>query len=335
MTTLVTGGTGFVGVNVVRDLAAAGHAVVSVDVGEPDELTHDYLAPWREHVTWITADARDPGVLDRVAANHSPEYVVHAAAYTPYGDEEAPNFRRTMDNNAGCLLNVIDVAKAHDVKRVIAISTIGVYTSEYFTEPQEHLLVREDQPLDPHHVYGISKIASEALLRRATQLFGFESASVRLAQNWGPMERLTPFHSRMSIPYYWARQAANREEIVASPFGSGITDGRRLNQDHPYVLDTAAAVRLLLEAERLSHSVYNVSAGGPIFVDDMVAALKRVAPDVPVASPVPVDNADTSYGIGFAVERLREDTAFSPEFDLAGALAHCIEWRRRTGFLSD
>src|SRR5581483_4253303 len=88
MATLVTGGTGFIGVNVVRELAAHGHAVVSIDVGPPDALTHRFLEPWRERVTWVTGDVLDAALLERVAADHPIERIVHAAAYTPYGDQE-------------------------------------------------------------------------------------------------------------------------------------------------------------------------------------------------------------------------------------------------------
>jgi UDP-glucose 4-epimerase len=332
MSTLVTGGTGFVGINLVRDLAAAGHEVVSIDVAVPDPFAEAFLSPWAERVTWVTGELLDPTLLEHVGRDHAIELIVHAAAYTPYEDEETTHFRHTMDNNVGGLLNLVDFVKAHDVRRLLAVSTLGVYTPEYFTEPDGHVVIREDQPVDPHHVYGISKIASESLLRRAAALFGFEALSVRLAQNWGPMERVTPYHSRMSIPWYWARQAARGETIVASPHGFGTTNGRRLNQDHPYVYDTAAAVRALLEAPVLSYGLYNVSAGEPVFVDDMVAAMAQAAPEAEITVEQ-ADSAAVSPGITLDSSRLIADTGFTPAYDMAAALRHCIEWRLETGFL--
>jgi UDP-glucose 4-epimerase len=335
VSTLVTGGTGFVGINIVRDLAANGHHVVSVDVGPPDALAERYLAPWADRVTWVTGDACDPAVLDGVAAAHDLDLVVHAAAYTPYEDQERTHFRHTMDNNVTMMLNVLDLVARVAPRRTLLVSTIGVYTAEYFTEPTEHVLVREDQPVAPDHVYGISKIASEALLRRHGHVFGHDVVAVRLAQNWGPMERVTPYHARMSIPYVWARDAARGTPIEASPFGAGIANGRRLNQDHPYVLDTAAAIRLLLEAETLRHDLYNVSAGGPVFVDDMLAAMDVAEPAATYAAPIGHDSAATSPGVAFDTTRLVADAGFAPAFDLAAALAHTIAWRREVGFLGD
>lgn len=335
MAVLVSGATGFVGINVVRDLAEHGHDVVAVDVTAPDALAEAFVAPWSERVSWVTGDLVDPAPLRAIGAAHDVDLIVNAAAYTPYDDQERTHFRHTFDNNLTSHLNLLDFAAEQGVRRFLFVSTMAVYTREYRLEFDDHVTLREDQPLDPEHVYGISKVASEALLRRHGAFFGIETASVRLAQNWGPMERVTPYHARMSIPYYWVRQAAAGAPIEASPLGAGITNGRCLNQDHPYVLDTAAAIRALLEAPRLSYDAYNVSAGGPVFVDDMVAAITRAQPDVAFAGPVAPDNASTRPGISLDTARLVADTGFAPRFDLASALAHCIAWRRESGFLGD
>lgn len=334
-TVLVSGGTGFVGINIVRDLAEAGYDVVAVDITAPDALAEAYLEPWAQRLTWVTADLTDGEATAAIGREHDPDLIVHAAAYTPYEDQERTHFRHTFDNNLATHLNLIDLAVAHGVRRFGFVSTMAVYSPEYFTEPSGPTRYREDEPVDPRHVYGLSKLASEGLLRRAAEQFGFEAFSVRLAQNWGPMERVTPYHARMSIPYSWVRQAANDEEIVASPHGSGVTNGRRLNQDHPYVLDTAAAIRALLEAPALRHDVYNVTAGEAVFVDDLVAAIREAHPDVRIAEPIPTDNATLTPPISLDITRLREDTGFEPRFTLASALAHCIAWRRASGFLGD
>jgi nucleoside-diphosphate-sugar epimerase len=331
-TVLVAGATGFVGINIARDLAEAGYDVVAQDIIAPDALAEGFVAPWAERVTWVTGDLADPAVAGELDA-HVPELVVNAAAYTPYDEQEQERFRFAFDNNLASHLNLLDLAGRVGTRRFVFVSTMAVYTSEYRLEFDDHVTLAEDRPIAPRHVYGISKVASESMLARYGEFFGVETASVRLAQNWGPMERVTPYHARMSIPYAWARRLARGEPVEASPFGAGVTKGRCLNQDHPYVLDTAAAIRALLEAPELRHDVYNVSAGGPVFLDDLVAAAREVAPDVRFAGDVPADNAQTRPGISLDTARLEADTGFAPAFTLASALEHCVAWRREAGFL--
>jgi len=332
MATLVTGGTGFIGVNVVRELAAHGHAVVSIDVGPPDALTHRFLEPWRERVTWVTGDVLDGALLERVAADHPIERIVHAAAYTPYGDQEQTHFRFCVDNNLGSTLALLELATRQGARRLLFVSTVAVYQREYQGDSGAGKVFAEDAPLAPSHVYGITKVAGEGLVRRYGRLFGLEVASLRLAQNWGPMERVTPYHARMAIPYMWVRQAVRGEPITPSPFGVGVTEGRCLNQDHPYVLDTAAAIRAVLEAPRLSFTEYNVSTGVPVFLDDLVAAMREAEPEVRFVEPIPRDNASTRAGLSQDCGRLRHDTGFTCRYTLASALADCIAWRREVGF---
>ena len=56
MATLVTGGTGFVGSNIVKVLAQQGHEVVSVDIAPPDEMVRRYTADVADRITWVQGD---------------------------------------------------------------------------------------------------------------------------------------------------------------------------------------------------------------------------------------------------------------------------------------
>ena len=66
MATLVTGGTGFVGSNVVKVLAQRGHDVVSLDIAPPDAMVHKYLNPWKDKVAWVRADILNRDTLKEV-----------------------------------------------------------------------------------------------------------------------------------------------------------------------------------------------------------------------------------------------------------------------------
>jgi len=238
LATLVTGGTGFVGANIVRALAQAGHQVVSLDVVPADDLVRRFVEPWSPAVTWLEGDILDSEALNRAGDAASVDLTVHNTAYTPCGEIERDEARRVVEINLQGTLNVLEVGRRVGVRRFIYVSSAGVYGEL----PPPSRPIGEDQPLRPQGVYGITKYASESLTQRYGELYGFEAASLRLAQNWGPMERVTPYRSRMSLPYQWVGSALRGEPIDTSPVGSGITEGRRFGVEHPYVADSAACV---------------------------------------------------------------------------------------------
>ena len=83
MATLVTGGAGFVGSNIVKGLAEAGHRVVCFDLTPADALLTDYLKPWAQNVTFVQGDILNVKDLEQAAAFQAIDKVVHAAVFTP------------------------------------------------------------------------------------------------------------------------------------------------------------------------------------------------------------------------------------------------------------
>src|SRR5579872_5723416 len=111
---LITGGAGFLGINLVRYLLAKGHEVVSLDIAPFD------YADVRERVTVITGDIRDRATVDRAMEGVS--VVVHTAAALPLYKK-----RDIFTTDVLGTRTVLDSALAHGVDRVIHISSTAVY----------------------------------------------------------------------------------------------------------------------------------------------------------------------------------------------------------------
>ncbi len=141
---LVTGGAGFLGINVVRHLLARGHDVVSLD-----KVPFDY-PDCASQVTVITGDIRDRAAVERAMAGV--HVVVHSAAALPLYSK-ADIFSTDVDGTR----TVLAAALGAGVERVIHISSTAVYGV-----PDHHPL-REDDPMVGVGPYGEAKIQAEAV----------------------------------------------------------------------------------------------------------------------------------------------------------------------------
>jgi len=139
---LVTGGAGFLGINLVRYLLARGDSVTSLDVAP---FTY---ADCRDRVRAIEGDIRDPDAVRR--AVDGTEVVVHCAAALPLY-RPADIFSTDLDGTR----NVLEAARDAGIERIVHVSTTAVYGIP------DHHPIREDDPLQGVGPYGEAKVAAE------------------------------------------------------------------------------------------------------------------------------------------------------------------------------
>ena len=325
MATLVTGGTGFVGSNIVKTLAQWGHEVVCFDVAAPDALVRSYVQPWEERVTFIQGDILNKGDLERVAAHHNITRIVHAAAFTPSraSNIETERSRSIVDINLVGTANLLDLARGLSLERFLYVSSEAVYGES----PSPEELVHEDAVLYPRNIYAVTKYASELLTRRYGELHGFQTVSVRLSYPYGPMERVTGHRVRMSLFYEWTGNVVRGEPIEV--------DDRTIGHDYTYVADVAAGIRTVLDAPSLSYDAYNISVGRPITLDEVISALQELRPSLQVKDNPSREPGNSRSSAGRSVRdvtRIREDLGFKPSFDLTAGIRDYLEWREAFSF---
>jgi nucleoside-diphosphate-sugar epimerase len=176
----ITGGSGFLGINLIRYLLAKGHTVVSYDIA-PFEY------PERDQLQAILGDIRDRAILKEAMKGSS--VVVHAAAALPlYSPEDI----RTTDIDG--TRNVLDAARENGVERVVHISSTAVYGI-----PDHHPLLETDS-LQGVGEYGKAKVAAEKLCEAAREQ-GMVVCILRPKSFVGP-ERLGVF----ALLYEWASE---------------------------------------------------------------------------------------------------------------------------------
>lgn len=317
MATLVTGGTGFVGANIVKDLANNGHQVVSFDINGPDALLQDFLGD--SPVTFVQGDIVDPASVARLGQEHQIDKIVHAAVYTV--NREALEIERSRDViaiNLEGTANLLELARTQKTSRFIYVSSGAAYGSAL---PGDQTL-NEKTPPQPENLYGITKFASEMITRRYGQLHRLSTASVRLSTPYGPMERVTGHRAVMSVFYDWTGRAVRGESITAPSPINGRDEGR----DYIYIADIADGLRTVLDAPFLPHDLYNLTTGIWLTFQQILDAVVEVSPSTQVITPTPKENeGGESYSRGpLSGHRLFDDLDWTPKHDLKAGLADYI-----------
>ena len=319
MIVLVTGGTGFIGANVVRHLASEGHRVWSLsrqaDGLEP--AVEVFWAPVRSRITVIAGDVTDAGSMNEVLARCQPSHVVHAAAITSV--RSVPAVREIIRVNVSGTINVLEAAAVHGASRVLYISSAAVYG-----ETAKETAIGENFPLRGESAYARSKIASEALCESyRLDPNCMDVMIVRLGWTYGPMERpMVGSRTTMSLVYQVVERALAGEEIR-------LADLLHV-RDWISVEDVSHAVSKLLTQRGLQEHTYNLSSGVGVSHGHLLSTLAGIVPvsfrRVPIRDANIPSSATEQRRGPLNIERLVRHAGPVPLTNLEEGLRRYIRW---------
>lgn len=306
---LVTGGGGFIGSALVRELLRERANVVVFDNFITGDMTN--LEEIRETIKVVKGDVLDSS-FQRVLVENNIDYVFHLAA-EPYIPHCYDRPRRFFEVNATGTLNVMLACKIARVKRVLHYSTSEVYgTAKYV--PMD-----EDHPTLPASTYAVSKLAADRLCHTLFHEHEIPVIIARQFNAYGPRE---------THPYIIPELIAQLVKTNKLKLGNV-----KASRDLTYVEDAAKAAISLMKCDEAVGKVVNVGYGQDWSVEELANILGRLMGwngiEIEVQRnrlrPLDVERlqCDHSY--------MTELTGWKPTTTLEEGLERTIEWFRENG----
>ncbi len=324
---LVTGGAGYIGSHIVRELTRSGHTPVVID-----NLSQGHRAAIGS-VPLVEADFGDSAVLDRTLADGEFEFVVHMAASCEVGESVADP-AAYYENNLLRSLRLLEAVRRHAVRGVVFSSTAAVYG-----EP-EQIPITEDHPQRPTNPYGETKLAFERALHWYRSAYGTRFVALRYFNAAGahPDGDIGEDHAVETHLIPRLIQTVQRGNDPTPIFGNDYPtrDGTCV-RDYVHVMDLAQAHLLALDAMgegRVEGEAFNLGNGEGFSVLEVVRTVGEVTgtePATEAAERRPGDPATLVASSALAGKRL----GWSPRFpSLAEIIGTAWNWhqRRPNGF---
>jgi UDP-glucose 4-epimerase len=318
---LVTGGAGYIGSHVVRQLGAAGEDVVTLDnlsTGFEAAVTAGEL---------VVGDTGDAALLQRVFGEHDIDTVMHFAAHTIVPESVADPLKYYRNNTCSSR-TLLEAAARHGVRNIVFSSTAAVYGIP------DGGRASEDSPTRPINPYGTSKLMTEWMLRDLALAGGPNYVALRYfnvagCEPSGTIGQSTP---KATLLVKVACEAATGKRPGVAIYGTDYPtpDGTGL-RDYIHVEDLATAHLDALSYLRKggASTVLNCGYGHGYSVREVLAAVENANGSPLTIAEEPRRAGDPPELIAVA-ERVREVLGWTPRFDdLDTIVRTSLAWERK------
>ncbi len=301
MGTLVTG-AGLLGASFAQVAKARGERIVFFDLEPRTEFLKLKLGEGGFQI--VRGDVRNLPDLVEAIATHRIETVVHTAGLI--GGRVQREISQAFDINISGTRNVAEAARLAGVKRIVHLSTFGVYDWRLPLAGK----ITEDFPLGPGRAYGNFKVAKEMILEAYAAQFKIELVMLRPANVFG-------------VGHFWGGSSggAKMQELMKAGIAgrpARISASEAADVEYVYAKDVGAAIDLAATVAAPRERVFNIGNGQVTRFDDLVAAVRQVCPGLtveiepgerPAAKSEPMD-----------ISRARKRLGWEPRFTLVDAL---------------
>lgn len=241
----VTGGSGFIGSHISKQLISDGHDVTSISRSPRTTNVARILEHKRYHP--LSCDITDFEAVQSILHENKFDAIFHLAAHL-LSDGDAPDPLPYLETNVRGTVNILQAAYLENVNKIIYSSSMNVYGLA------KYLPVDENHPVEPINQYGLTKLMAEMYCRHYAQVYGFKIIILRYSGVFGPGRQ------GGAIFNFIDRALKNEPPIILSDEV----------WDTIYVKDVVTANMLALtKLDELGFEAFNIGIGEGIKVSDV------------------------------------------------------------------
>jgi len=251
---LVTGGAGFIGAHVVKELLSMGHSVVVLD-----DLSGGFKDNVDSRATFVEGSITDHVLVEKLFQDHQFDYVYHLAAYAAEG---LSHFIRRFNYNNNLIgsVNIINECVKNKIKCLVFTSSIAVYG-------EGQLPLKEDTVPQPEDPYGVAKFAVEMDLKACHEMFGLNYIVFRPHNVYGEYQNIGDRYR--NVVGIFMNQLLQGKPL--SVFGDG-----QQTRAFSYINDVAPHIARSVEVKEAYNEVFNIGADKDYSVNELATTVMRV-----------------------------------------------------------
>ncbi len=297
---LVTGGSGRIGLEIIKILQKSGHDVIDLDIFPP-----------KLDVEFTKGDLRDRKLIND--AIKGTDAVIHLAAFPT--EPSIPSYEEGWDVNCTGTFNVFNASVNNEVTRVIYASSICATGILTWTSPNSgvpYFPVDESVPCRPQNLYGVSKLLSEKLAFMYSKRSSSTFVGLRIATVWFYSDGIVAESTKNLVDKYVRDPSAILEKQSSLP-NLNINALKDLAWQYVGVSDVAEAFRQAVEREELNPGIFNIGADNTCSDWDSVKLANYFHPDVPIHNLSSFD-AEPKKPL-WSIEKAKRELGYRPKFD--------------------
>lgn len=305
---LVTGGAGFIGSHITRNLVQNNHKVRVLDNFSTGKIEN--LAGFQKDIEILEGDLRNADITKKAVNNV--DVIFHEAAFVS-NPQSILDPKTCYDINVNGTENLLEAARKADVKRIVLASSSAVYGNT------DVIPVSENTQLSPLSPYSASKCINEVYAGMYTRSYGIEVVALRYFNVYGPHQNPDSEYAA-AVPIF-IKCLLSKQPITI--FGDG---GQ--TRDLIFVKDVVCANLIAADHPNAAGGIFNICSGVETSIKTLVELIRHQFPDSIVPRHAKPRKGDIYRSVG-KPDRAKEILGFKPKIPLEQGLIETIEWMRK------